>query len=137
MKQSSMSSRLDILYVEDEIIVALDVADSLEQDLGLIVTKAHNLQTAMDLIDVRSFDLALLDINLGHGERSIELGQTLQDRGTFVVFASGYNRSEMDDIEGFNMIEKPFQLTDLQAAFGTKIEDLREAKAKQTPSATV
>ncbi|MFN2306793.1 MAG: response regulator [Paracoccaceae bacterium] len=132
-----MSSRLDILYVEDEIIVALDVADSLEQDLGLVVTKAHNLQTAMDLIDVRSFDLALLDINLGHGERSIELGQTLQDRGTFVVFASGYNRSEMDDIEGFNMIEKPFQLTDLHAAFGTKIEDLREAQAKQTPSATV
>jgi len=135
MKQSSMSSRLDILYVEDEIIVALDVADSLRQD-GLVVAKAHNLQTAKDMIDVRSFDLALLDINLGHGERSIELGQTLQDRGTFVVFASGYNRNEMNDIEGFAMIEKPFQLADLQAAFGAKIEDLREAKAKQTPSAT-
>jgi DNA-binding response OmpR family regulator len=130
-----MSSRLDILYVEDEIIVALDVADSLRQD-GLVVAKAHNLQTAKDMIDVRSFDLALLDINLGHGERSIELGQTLQDRGTFVVFASGYNRNEMNDIEGFAMIEKPFQLADLQAAFGAKIEDLREAKAKQTPSAT-
>ena len=125
-----MSSPTRILYVEDEIIVALDVSDGLRDVLGFEVSMAHNLASAQALAEKNDFDLALLDINLGHGERSIGLGRELAERGVYVVFASGYNRSEMSEIEGFPLIEKPFQIEDLQAAFRDTASQQRRSAAE-------
>ncbi len=98
-------------------IVALDVADGLAEELGLDVRVAHNLTAAFRLAEAEEFDFALLDMNLGHGERSTELGKRLAASGTHVVFASGYNRNEIDEIANFQLIEKPFQLNDIRTAF--------------------
>ena len=125
-----MSSPTRILYVEDEIIVALDVSDGLRDVLGFEVSMAHNLASAQALAEKNDFDLALLDINRGHGERSIGLGRELSKRGVYVVFASGYNRSEMSEIEGFPLIEKPFQIEDLQAAFRDTASQQRRSAAE-------
>lgn len=108
-----------VLYVEDEVIVALDVADGLTRG-GFDVCVAHTLTVANRLADTETFDFALLDMNLGNGERSTSLGLKLAQRGTHVVFASGYNRNEIDEIADFQLIEKPFQLTDIKSAFGHK-----------------
>ena len=110
-------SQPKVLYVEDEVIVALDVADGLSSELGYDVKVAHNLTVANRLMEQHQFDYALLDMNLGHGERSTELGNRLAAAGTHVVFASGYNRNEIDEIAYFQLIEKPFQLKDVRDAF--------------------
>ena len=117
MNHCSMPSKSKLLYVEDEVIVALDVSDGLEHDLGFDVHMVHNLSSAMAKCESTQFDCALLDMNLGNGENSLALGLMLAERGTHVVFASGYNRNEIATIDAFQLVEKPFQLSDIAAAF--------------------
>lgn len=117
MNQLSTRSAPKVLYVEDEIIVALDVEDGLRNELKLDVCMVHNLSAARAAVEAQSFDYALLDLNLGNGERSTQLGLDLAERGTKVVFASGYNRNEMSEIADFPLIEKPFQLDDVARHF--------------------
>lgn len=120
MNHCSTPSTSSLLYVEDEVIVALDVSEGLRHDLGYDVYMAHNLATAMAHCEKMHFDYALLDMNLGHGENSMALGLMLAERGTHVVFASGYNRHEIAKIDAFQLIEKPFQLSDISAAFAAE-----------------
>lgn len=122
MIQSSTPSKPKLLYVEDEVIVALDVAEGLADELGFDVHLVHNLSAAQAKCDGMSFDFALLDMNLGNGERSIGLGLMLAAKGTHVVFASGYNRNEISEIQTFQLVEKPFLLRDIAAAFGKVTE---------------
>ena len=120
MNQSSTPSRPRLLYVEDEIIVALDVEDGLTSELGFDVTTAHNLSGARAVAAKYDFDFALLDLNLGNGERSTELGLDLARNGVHVVFASGYNRNEIEEIADFKLVEKPFRITDIAQAFNVQ-----------------
>ena len=120
MNHCSTPSKSKLLYVEDEVIVALDVSEGLQYDLGFDVHMAHNLSTAMAHCQTTHFDYALLDMNLGHGENSLALGLMLAERGTHVVFASGYNRHEIAKIDAFQLIEKPFQISDVAAAFAAQ-----------------
>ena len=117
MNQCSTPSILKILYVEDEIIVALDVEDGLRNELKMDVCMVHTLSAARHAIARETFDYALLDLNLGNGERSIELGLELARKGTTVVFASGYNRNEISEIADFPLVEKPFRLSDIARQF--------------------
>ena len=117
MTASSTPSMRRLLYVEDEVIVALDVAEALAQDLGFAVDVAHNLSAARSLIAQGHYDCALLDMNLGHGERSTVLIPELDAAGTEVVFASGYNRDEVEDIGDRTLVEKPFTMTEIRAVF--------------------
>ena len=117
MSHCSTPSNSKLLYVEDEVIVALDVSEGLQYELGFEVYMAHNLATAMAHCESNRFEFALLDMNLGNGENSMALGLMLAERGTHVVFASGYNRHEIAKIDAFQLIEKPFQISDVSSAF--------------------
>ena len=104
-----------ILYVEDEIIVAIEIAEQL-RDLGFAdVRVAHTLRAAERELEKGVPDFALLDVNLGNGERTSELGIALREKGTKVVFASGYNKSELSErLQNFVFLEKPTSHADIQ-----------------------
>ena len=108
MTSSTIFSELSIIYVEDEIIVAIEIAEQL-RDLGFRdVRTAHTLRAAEALVTEAMPDVALLDVNLGNGERTTELGLKLRDSGAAVIFASGYNKSELSDrLQSFDFLEKP------------------------------
>lgn len=114
MTSSTTLSDRSALVIEDEVIVALEIADSL-QDLGIgDVRVAHNLAMAEREIELRLPDFAILDVNLGRGEKTAELGKVLASKGVSVVFASGYNKAELSaDIQPFHFIEKPIIGRDL------------------------
>lgn len=97
-----------VLYAEDEIIIALDTVQLLE-DMGFArVQVVHNLRRAKALVAAEQFDIAVLDVNLGGGEMSIDLGRRLIAQGVRVVFATGYNRSEMEiEHSDLTFVEKP------------------------------
>jgi CheY-like chemotaxis protein len=84
-------SRLTILVVEDEYMIAADLARSLE-DLGMAVLgPAASVADALLLLNGEPGpDAAILDVNLG-GERVFALADTLQKRGVPFVFATGYD----------------------------------------------
>lgn len=107
-----------ILYLEDEIIIALDTAQSLEEMGFGEVVLAHNLAQARRLAETQRFDFALLDVNLGPEGLSLGFGRGLIAQGVRVVFASGYNRAEMEaEHAGLTFIEKPVTAVEIAAAF--------------------
>ena len=107
-----------ILYLEDEIIVALDTAQTLE-DMGFAeVRLVHNLRRARAEAERGPPACALLDVNIAGEGLSIAFGRELMARGVAVVFASGYNRHEMEaEHAGLVFVEKPLSAGAIADAF--------------------
>lgn len=99
-----------ILYLEDEIIIALDTAQTLS-DMGFgHIHVAHNLRRAEALVKDGQprITCCLLDVNIAGEGLSLDFGRGLISRGLPVVFASGYNRHEMEaEHAGLVFVEKP------------------------------
>ena len=117
MTSSTIFSELSVLYVEDEIIVAIEISEQLREIGFAEVRVAHTLRAARELVETSLPDVALLDVNLGNGERTTDLGLHLREQGVRVVFASGYNKSELSArLQGFAFLEKPIGRHDVEAA---------------------
>jgi len=96
------------LLVEDEGLIMMMLAEMVH-DLGhLVVSEATNIETAMSLAESRSFDLALLDINIA-GALITPVVDILDGRSVPIVFVSGYSSRTMpDELRGRLLVEKPF-----------------------------
>jgi CheY-like chemotaxis protein len=84
--------RLDgkrVLVVEDEMLIALLIEDPLV-DIGCsIVATCGDVQTALDAVRTRAFDLAVLDVNLA-GEMVYPVADLLAERNIPFLLLSGY-----------------------------------------------
>lgn len=80
-----------ILIVEDEYIIAADLAQSLE-DLGvMVIGPAGSVADALALMaDQPAIDAAVLDVTLG-AEKITPVADALRARGVPFVFATGYD----------------------------------------------
>ncbi|HYE44498.1 MAG TPA: response regulator [Caulobacter sp.] len=108
---------LRVLLVEDEGGVALLLEDMLEE-LGCLATSVAHIPQAFQAVEDRSFDFAVLDVNLG-GVTSFDLARMLLRRGTPLVFSTGYGASVLPtDLAGCPVLAKPFTLEGLRAKIG-------------------
>ena len=106
-----------ILIVEDDVLAAETVIDRLSTLGHKDTLLATNLDEAQGILAHRRIDLALLDVKLAKGVRTIDLGRSLSKAGVRVVFMSGFNRMDMIQLTtGFEFIEKPISLPRLKAA---------------------
>jgi CheY-like chemotaxis protein len=110
-------SRLSVLLVEDEFLIALD-AEQLLRELGVkSVEIAATIKAAEKRANEGAFDLAVLDLNL-NGELSLPIAELLRQRGIPVVFATGYELKNRP-LSGFETdvyITKPYTGERLQKA---------------------
>ena len=83
------SERLRILVVEDAVLVADDLAFTLEDWGWEVVGPVRDAGSALDLIDSRAVDFALLDVILGD-EVSFAIAEKLTERGIPFVFVTGH-----------------------------------------------
>lgn len=109
-----MSQR--ILLVEDSKELSLIMQAYLE-DKGLTVTLAESIDSAVEALTTKAFDLMILDINLPDGDGLGFLEDFRRDSNLPVIFASARS-SETDRVEGFvrggdDYISKPFSLEEL------------------------
>ncbi len=106
-----------ILLVDDDLCV-LDQVEAQLCALGVKrVLTATTLGDARDWIAEDVISLALLDVNLQHGETTVDLGWDLARNGLPVVFFSGFNYEAMSRLtRGFELLEKPVSLPRLKAA---------------------
>ena len=80
-----------LLVVEDEYLIATDLALSLEDQGATVVGPVGSIADALALIATEStLDGAILDINLGH-ERAWDIAEELRRRGVPFIFATGYD----------------------------------------------
>jgi CheY-like chemotaxis protein len=105
------------LVVEDNPIIAIDTQTILE-DIGfspveVLASLSEGLQTLANHI----FSFAILDVRIGD-EDSIRFAERLAERGSRIVFASGYSDAESLPLPFRNhvIIGKPYTKAQLQAA---------------------
>lgn len=106
-----------VLLVEDDVSLAND----LENLLGTLgyrdIFFASNLTDAQQIAAIEKLDVALLDVNLGEGIKTVELGRSLAKKGVRILFMSAFNAEEMAlATRGFEFVEKPLSLPRLKAA---------------------
>ncbi len=102
------------LVVEDESLVAMLVEDML-LDLGAKVEVAMRLCEALRQAREGVFDFAVLDVNLGDGDRSDAVADVLAARCIPFVFATGYGeRGLAARYIAVPTLQKPYYQHDLE-----------------------
>lgn len=113
--QKSPFDGLRVLIVEDEIMITMMMEDLLT-DLGCeIVGPAADVAAALALIDGQAVSLALLDLNLGHGETGYPVADALAARNIPFAFVTGSGADVLrDPHRGRPTLAKPFRLETLE-----------------------
>jgi CheY-like chemotaxis protein len=118
-----------VLVVEDESLVAMMLADMLEEIGCTVVGPVATCARALRLLDEdQTLDLALLDVNLG-GETAYGVADALSRRKVPFIFVSGYGAAGLDQgYAGAPILAKPFQPATLARAIGEVLALPREKK---------
>ena len=105
-----------VLVVEDDALIALDIARQLT-DAGLqVVGPAISVAKALRLIGGDGCDVAVLDVNLGSKETSEPIACELRARGTPFVVLSGYSSEQHPSgLHGAPVLSKPAKPGELVA----------------------
>ena len=102
-----------ILIVEDDLVIALMIEESV-RELGYTVSSvAGTIATARLQIAKRDFDAVLLDIDL-EGEYQPETADVLLETGVPFAFVTGYDYVLEPRHEGVPLLEKPFAFVQLR-----------------------
>ena len=102
-----------ILIVEDELVIALMIEESV-RELGYTISSvARTIGMAHLQIAQRNFDAVLLDINL-EGEYHPETADVLLEAGIPFAFVTGYDYFVEPRHEGVPLLEKPFGYVQLR-----------------------
>jgi len=110
---------MKILIVDDETL-ALSRLKRMLNTLGFQdITEADNAQSALEHIKNKTFDLALLDINMP-GTSGLELGYELRyhQEDLAIIFQTAYDEHALKafDIGAVGYLVKPFSIEQLESA---------------------
>lgn len=106
-----------VLVVEDEPLVALELATALEEAGCTVVGPAATLADALALAEAHAarLDAAVLDANL-HGHSSRPVAELLSARGVKVLYVTGYSSLPAGLAEDVVLLSKPLRDGDLLSA---------------------
>ena len=104
-----------VLLVEDEALIAMLIEDQLTE-LGFeVVGPAATASQAIALCEDGDIDGAVLDINLGGGQRSDPIAEHLSEQGIPFVFVTGYGQAGVDArFADAGVLQKPFTVPQLR-----------------------
>lgn len=83
-----------VLIVEDEIFIAVDLADTVRDAGGEVVGPAMSAPEALQLIEKHKITVAILDVRLGNHD-SVPIAQRLETMGIPFVFHTGNQGNEV------------------------------------------
>jgi CheY-like chemotaxis protein len=113
-RPSLRSSRLRVLLVEDEIMVALLLEEMLAELDFEVVGPVARLDRAVEMAQLQALDLALLDVNL-NGKETYPVAEALAAREIPLVFVTGYGRGTLRaPYRDRPTLQKPFRRDDLR-----------------------
>lgn len=115
---------LKVLLVEDQMLIAMDVENMLEDNGIKLIETATSSAMAMEKLKSYAPDIAILDINLG-SDTSIPVARELHRRGIPFMFATGYADGSMvpDEFGTVPLIRKPYDEGALMAGIGFLVGD--------------
>ena len=107
MEREAELSGMRILVVEDEILVAMAVADLLEDSGCTVAGPVSSVEQGMRLIEQKAIDGAILDVNL-RGEMVFPLADALAERSIPFVYVTGYSKLLRACNHGRPVLQKPY-----------------------------
>jgi CheY-like chemotaxis protein len=111
-----------ILLVEDEALVAMDIADCITEAGYRVLGPVGNLSEALKMGSVGVFDAALLDANLG-GHKVDQLATTLTKRNIPFAFVTGYGRDTLPEaFRHIQVVTKPYEQERLKQVIRNLLE---------------
>lgn len=106
---------LRLLVVEDEALVAMLIEDILLDLDCVVVGPVGTVAQALALLRQEEIDGALLDVNLGGGERSYPIADALVARNVPFIFVTGYGEAGVDGrYAPATVLQKPFDPRSLE-----------------------
>lgn len=130
-----------IFIVEDDPIIASDLAGILE-DLGYKVCgMAHEPFEARKKIESEKPDLLLMDVNLGSSIDGIDLATLVSNSGAGIIFITAFtDKTTRDRVKALNplaYIIKPFDEKDIEVAIDLAMHKLSGSAASQSTDTTL
>jgi DNA-binding response OmpR family regulator len=102
-----------LLVVEDEYLVAAELAAALRQSGAFVLGPVPGMNAARTLALELVPDCVLLDVNL-RGERAFELADELRELGIFTVLTTGHDREYVvRRARGTACFQKPLDIPEL------------------------
>jgi DNA-binding response OmpR family regulator len=108
---------MKILIVEDDVMVADMLEESLVAAGFVVCGLAHTTAKAIEMAEIHRPELAIIDINLGAGGDGGDIPRLLRPNWSIgILFASGIgDRDQLFLAGGTALIVKPYSLRDLIA----------------------
>jgi DNA-binding NtrC family response regulator len=107
----------NVLIVEDQFIEANHIQMVLEKAGYTVIAIAHEVRTALEIIDQQVPDLVLLDIYLKGKLTGIDLARVLRKRNIAFVYLSANSSKEIQDAakstQPYGFLVKPFREKDI------------------------
>ncbi len=128
-------STLSVLIVEDEPLIAGDLAEMLAEQGHRVCGIAHRAHAAMELIKRERPDLVLLDIRLNDGVDGIAVARELdREHIAFLYVTSHTDEATMEQVvrtgpQGF--IRKPFDEDDLRTQIAVVLARLEKRQVPE------
>ena len=128
---------IKILIVEDESLVAMDMADTLARLGYQVLPTAYSYDEAMTILEEHRPDLVVMDIDLGSGKSGIDLAQIIRERYKipFVFITSHSDRATVGraaSTQPNGYLVKPYTSEDLFASVEVAIANYGSRKATDT-----
>lgn len=119
-----------MLIVEDELIIALDIKEILNEEGYDAIINIVSVEAAIVAIENSSPDLVLIDINLKQDKDGIDLGKYLlqKDKIPFIYITSYSDKSTLDRVSltrPYGYVVKPFKPEDLKATVSVVINNFK------------
>lgn len=105
---SAQQTSHSILVVEDEFIIGMSLASTLENAGFEVLGPAGSVDEALEILARNRCALAILDVNLGEEETSAPLAEWLKDHGIPFFVTSGYAADQRPNaLRGVPSFSKP------------------------------
>lgn len=96
-----------ILIVEDDVLIAMDLALIVEEAGGAVIGPFHSVEAALAGLDTDRLDLAILDFNLG-ALTSEGIASRLAEMDVPTAFLTGHSSQDVTgQIPAATVLEKP------------------------------
>ena len=123
MNDNTPLSGVTMLLVEDDLLLAMDIEDTLAGMGAVVVDVCHTLGQAMTRADANDFAVAVLDFSLG-SDSVTPLARRLAHRNVPFILHTGMSRSEPSLMEWRDsiIVEKPASPQTLATAIRSVLE---------------
>jgi DNA-binding response OmpR family regulator len=105
-------AHIHALIAEDDVLIAIDIEQTLVAKFGMKVSVAHTLRDGLAILDANPPHLAVLDYNLD-GDGVEPLAKALVDSNVPIIFISGYASHALAPMAQGLTLEKPHSAEDL------------------------